>query len=139
MKYAICNENGEHVRETRTIVEGRRGNVNPVIAQRAAARIETGFGVNRNLEQQRQLRREGAIERQMYRATLSAEAQLGRINERPGLSLQERVRLLMQVGGEEAIEAVKLIITGLKGGERAKSRRLGEKFEKQYGAKLATA
>ena len=132
MKYAIRNENGDHIRETRTIGEGRRGNQSPIIAQRATARIETGFGVNRNLEQQKQLRREGAEDRAEYRNTLTAEQQLERISERPGSSMRERVRLLIQMKTVESLEAAKLIITSLREGTQASSRKLGLKLYNQY-------
>lgn len=136
MKYAILDANGNHVRETRTIGEGRRGNQNPIIAQRATARIETGFGVNRNLEQQKLLRREGAEDRAQYRKTLTAEQQLERISERPGSSMKERVRLLVEMGTTESLDAAKLIITSLREGTQIASRKLGLKLYNQYSVVL---
>jgi hypothetical protein len=141
MKYAIRNENGEHVRESRNhnIGEGRKNNPNPVVAVRFTARMENGYGVNRDLQQQKKLRREGALDRAQYRATLTAEQQLQRISERPGLSLRERVRLLVEMKTEESLSAVRVIIAGLREGAQTKSRKLGLQLEKQYGAELAVA
>jgi hypothetical protein len=141
MKYAIRNENGEHVRESRNhnIGEGRKNNPNPAVAARFTARMENGYGVNRNLQQQKKLRREGALDRAEYRATLTAEQQLQRISERPGLSLRERVRLLVEMKTEESLEAVRLILAGLHEGTKSSSRQLGKKLERLYGAELAVA
>lgn len=131
MKYAIRDENGNHVRETRTIGEGRRGNQNPIIAQRATARIETGFGVNRNLEQQKALRRQGAQERAAYRATLTAEQQLERLENR-GPSTRERVRLLMELGTTEAMDTVTLILAELTTSQKSEVRKLGRELTARY-------
>lgn len=131
MKYAIRDENGSHIRETRTIGEGRRGNQNPIIAQRATARIETGFGVNRNLEQQKALRRQGAQERAAYRATLTAEQQLERLENR-GPSIRERVRLLMELGTMEAVDTVTLILAELTASRKPEVRKLGRELTARY-------
>lgn len=131
MKYAIRDENGSHIRETRTIGEGRRGNQNPIIAQRATARIETGFGVNRNLEQQKALRRQGAQERAAYRATLTAEQQLERLENR-GPSIRERVRLLMELGTTEAVDTVTLILAELTASRKPEVRKLGRELTARY-------
>jgi hypothetical protein len=131
MKYAILDANGTHVRETRTIGEGRRGNQSPIIAQRAIARIETGFGVNRNLEQQKALRRQGAQERAAYRATLTAEQQLERLKDR-GPSIRERVRLLMELGTTEAVDTVTLILAELRASQKPEVRKLGRELTARY-------
>lgn len=131
MKYAILDVNGNHVRETRTIGEGRRGNQSPIIAQRAIARIETGFGVNRNLEQQKALRRQGAQERAAYRATLTAEQQLERLKDR-GPSIRERVRLLMELGTTEAVDTVTLILAELTASRKPEVRKLGRELTARY-------
>lgn len=131
MKYAILDANGNHVRETRTIGEGRRGNQSPIIAQRAIARIETGFGVNRNLEQQKALRRQGAQERAAYRATLTAEQQLERLKDR-GPSIRERVRLLMELGTTEAVDTVTLILAELRASQKPEVRKLGRELTARY-------
>lgn len=131
MKYAILDANGNHIRETRTIGEGRRGNQNPIIAQRAMARIETGFGVNRNLEQQKALRRQGAQERAAYRATLTPEQQLQRLENR-GPSIRERVRLLSELGTTEASDAVALILAELTTSSKSEVRKLGRELSARY-------
>lgn len=131
MKYAILDANGNHIRETRTIGEGRRGNQNPIIAQRAMARIETGFGVNRNLEQQKALRRQGAQERAAYRATLTPEQQLQRLENR-GPSIRERVRLLMELGTTEATDTVALILAELTTSSKSEVRKLGRELSARY-------
>lgn len=95
MQYAIISEDGQHVRESRNhaIGEGRKGNSSPIVSQRFLARSEKGFGVNRSLAQQKQLRREGAAERLKFRRSLTAEQQVARLDTRPGSSAKERARL----------------------------------------------
>ena len=131
MQYAILDTSGAHVRETRTIAEGRRGNLNPVIAQRAIARIETGFGVNRDLAAQKALRRQGAQERAAYRATLTAEQQLERLEDR-GPSIRERVRLLMELGTAEAVDTVMLILAELTTSRKPEVQKLGRELTARY-------
>lgn len=140
MEYSIRNENGEHIREPRNhkIGDGRKANPSPIVAQRFAARLEGGFCMNRDRQAQKDLRKAGANERNAFRLTLTVAEQLIRINERPGLSLRERVRLLMQLGSTASIEAARLIIIELKEGAKTQGRRLGAKFEKQYAAQFMT-
>ena len=129
MKYTIRNENGDHIRETRSLAEGRRGNPNPIISQRAAARIENGFGVNRDRHAQKALRQEGARDRAQFRATLSPEEQLVRINERSGYSLKERLRLLTQMGNTEAVSE---ILAGMRSSSESEVQKLGHKLSARY-------
>jgi len=106
MKYAIRNDDGDHV------------------------------GVNRSLTAQRALRREGALDRAQFRATLTAEQQLQRINERPGKSIKERIRLLVAMGTEESHDAAASILLGLCESKDLENRKLGNRLGLRYEKQL---
>ena len=79
MQYAII-ENGVHLRESR--------------GEKSTRTADGLRGVNRNIEEQRQWRRERAMSRAANRASISNEEQIARLQERPGVSKREVKRLL---------------------------------------------
>lgn len=78
MQYAIV-ENGVHVRESR--------------GDKSTRTADGLRGVNRNIEEQRQWRRERAMLRAADRASITNEEQIARLRGRPGVSKREVGRL----------------------------------------------
>jgi hypothetical protein len=117
MQYAIRNENGEHVRRSRV--------------NRSTRTTDGLYGANRDLEQQKELRRRGAQERAAFRKTLTAEQQLERLENR-GPCIRERVRLLAELGTTEAIDTMALILAELLNSRKLVVRKLGRELTARY-------